>query len=148
MKSKLIEQIIELAHKQQTELANTKRLISKIEYLIDAILTNVTNNADLDADLDLIDYFEPLSKMYQTVINKEKNIHDTIQSYLKQLIEIKKAGIDENTQNIIEQFFQQYPEAETIFKTEGQLSDVRQFTKERMSIDETVLDTDIDITGN
>jgi hypothetical protein len=144
MKSKLIEQIIELAHKQQTELANTKRLISKIEYLIDAILTNVTNNADLD----LVDYFEPLSKMYQTVINKEKNIHDTIQSYLKQLIEIKKAGIDENTQNIIEQFFQQYPEAETIFKTEGQLSDVRQFTKERMSIDETVLDTDIDITGN
>jgi len=144
MKSKLIEQIIELAHRQQTELANTKRLISKIEYLIDAILTNVTNNADLD----LVDYFEPLSKMYQTVINKEKNIHDTIQSYLKQLIEIKKAGIDENTQNIIEQFFQQYPEAETIFKTEGQLSDVRQFTKERMSIDETVLDTDIDITGN
>ena len=144
MKSKLIEQIIELAHKQQTELANTKRLISKIEYLIDAILTNVTNNADLD----LVDYFEPLSKMYQTVINKEKNIHDTIQSYLKQLIEIKKAGIDENTQNIIEQFFQQYPEAETIFKTEGQLSDVRQFTKERMSIDEAVLDTDIDITGN
>jgi len=144
MKSKLIEQIIELAHKQQTELANTKRLISKIEYLIDAILTNVTNNADLD----LVDYFEPLSKMYQTVINKEKNIHDTIQSYLKQLIEIKKAGIDENTQNIIEQFFQQYPEAETIFKTEGQLSDVRQFTKERMSIDETILDTDIDITGN
>jgi len=144
MKSKLIEQIIELAQKQQTELANTKRLISKIEYLIDAILTNVTNNADLD----LVDYFEPLSKMYQTVINKEKNIHDTVQSYLKQLIEIKKAGIDENTQNAIEQFFQQYPEAETIFKTEGQLSDVRQFTKERMSIDETVLDTDIDITGN
>ncbi len=126
--SNAFKKMNDIIQKDIHNLKNTQGLISALEEIIYKYIDQILNNEKINSrDMDV------LTKLYTALAQREKNIFTNIHDYINNIIEMKHSDLSDIQIQELQNFLATF-EIVDIYKKEGELTDPKQFTKERSQI--------------